>query len=315
MYPDQKAEWVLEQGNWKANDGDRACVDLWGASIMVDPHIQLLRVDTLNVPIEHILQVIQIIVLSAGRIVVGEGGGETGIPPVIFPHGRRQIPVIAIQNRLEILRSDTDVRLRVVTVASVRRAFVAGDLHHPDLARTASDAGVAAGFLECDGSEEDGGDLGFLGHVLEHGEVLGALREGVSVLLEYRCEVLVDQVVERNGGWGPAVTVDAAVEPVLVTVWTSSLGRLHGSIRIAALVTIRYDDSTVSSRCWLWGGIGGAGRIHGCSIRSGWHTTGGSPSFRRIRDVRTNGSIRRHRSSITMMVVVVSADFPAQTTS
>lgn len=227
-----------------------ACVDL-RASIVVDPHIQLVRADTLNEPIEHVLQIIQIIMLRAGRIVVGEARREPGIPPVIFSHGRGQIPVIVVQNRLEILRSDTDVRRRVVTVASICRAFLAGDLHHSDLARSAGDAGVAAGFLECDGGEEDGGDLCFLRHGFEHGEVLGALGEGVSVLLEYRCEVFVDQVVERHGRWDPTVTVDAAVEPVLVTVWSSSLGRLVGSIWIAALFTVRYDSSTVPSRCWL----------------------------------------------------------------
>jgi len=171
--------------------GVRACVDL-RARIMVDAHIQLRRVDTLKEPIEHVLQIIQIIVLSTGRVVVGEGGSETGIPPVIFAHGRSQIPIIAIQNRLEILRSDTDVRRRVVTVASIRRTFFTGDLHQSDLACTACDTGVAPGFLECDGGEEDGGDLGFVGHVLEYGEVLGTCGEGVSVLLEYRCEVLVD---------------------------------------------------------------------------------------------------------------------------
>jgi hypothetical protein len=119
---------------------------------------------------------------------------------------------------------------------------------------------LAAGFLECDGGEEDGWDARFVGHVLEHGEVLRAGVEGVAILLEDGREVFVNEVVERDWGWDPAVTVYAAVEPVLITIGTSSLGGIRRSIGITALVTMCLNNSTVSGLTWLWSRVRGRGR-------------------------------------------------------
>lgn len=105
--------------------------------------------------------------------------------------------------------------------------------------------------MECDGGEEDGRDAGFGSHGLEHREVRRAGGKGVAILLEHGCKVRIHEVLERDRGWDPSVTVYAAVEPVLIAIGTSSLGWLYSSIGTTTLFTIRLDNSTVSSRSWL----------------------------------------------------------------
>lgn len=152
--------------------------------------------------------------LSAGRVVVGEDGSETLVPSIVLSHGGGEISTVTIQDRLEILGSDADIRHGVKTVASIGGTFLRSDLHHPDFACATGDTGVAGGFLECDGGEEDGRDAGFGSHGLEHGEVRRAGSKGVAIPLEHGCEVRVHEVFERNRGWDPSATVYAAVEPV-----------------------------------------------------------------------------------------------------
>jgi hypothetical protein len=125
-------------------------------------------------------------------------------------------------------------------------------LHHANFTSATGDFGTAGRFLECDGGEEDGWDAGLGSHGLEHGEVWGARSEGVAILLENGGEIFVNEVVERDGGWDPTVTVHAAVEPVLIAIGTSILARLFSSIGATAFVTVCLDNSAVSSRSWLW---------------------------------------------------------------
>jgi hypothetical protein len=68
------------------------------------------------------------------------------------------------------------------------------------------------------------------------------------VLFEDLGEVFVDEVLEGDWGWDPAVAVDAAVEPVLVTVGTSSSRWVGSSIGVTALAASCNNDCTARSR-------------------------------------------------------------------
>lgn len=107
------------------DDGARRLLAVTGlAGVVINAHVQIRGVDTLEVPIEHILQVIQIVMLSAGRVVVGEGSGETLVPSIVLSHGGGEISIVTIQDSLEILGSDADIRHGVIAVASVTGAFL-----------------------------------------------------------------------------------------------------------------------------------------------------------------------------------------------
>jgi len=126
----------------------------------------------LEVPVEDELEIVEVVVLRAGGEVVCGGDGESGYPSVVRAHSTSHIPAtLVVDDSLEVLRSDTNVR-RGIEAVSVLRALFGGDLHHANLTRTAGDVWVAARFLKGDGSEEDGRDTGLGFHVLEDGEVV-----------------------------------------------------------------------------------------------------------------------------------------------
>lgn len=121
---------------------------------------------------------------------------------------------LIVDDGLEVLRANANVRLWIVAIAAVRGALFACDLHHANLARTAGDVGVAARLLKGDGSEEDGRDTGLRLHILEYREVVGARGEGVAVFLEDLAEIAVDEVIECDWRSNPSRAIDTAVEPV-----------------------------------------------------------------------------------------------------
>ena len=174
------------------------------ARVVIDAHVDATRIDTLQVPIEYVLQIIQVVVLRANRVVVRQRRRQSVIPPVVFPHRRSQVAVVRVQDGLEVLGPNLDVRHRVVAVAPVRGTLVTRDLHHSDLARPARRAWVAARLLERDRGEEDGWHAGLRRHVLEHAQVRLAWRKHAPGRREHCREVFVDEVVECDRGWNPA---------------------------------------------------------------------------------------------------------------
>lgn len=136
---------------------------------MVDAHIDRGGVYTLQVSVEHVLEIVEVVVLSASGIVVSTGDGETLIPSIVGSHSTGDISTaLVIDHVLEVASANADVGGSVVAVASVGGAFLAGDLHHANLASSTSDSGVAAGFLKSNGSEENGRNARRGLHILEH---------------------------------------------------------------------------------------------------------------------------------------------------
>jgi len=154
----------------------------------------------LEVSVEDILQVIEVVVLRADGIVVGEGNSEAIVPAIVVTHGRSEVAIVLVEDGLEVPGTNGNVCVRIVAVASVRGALFGGDLHHADFGRTTSHGRVAAGFLEGDGCDEDGGDASLSGHALEGGEVWCASGEGVVVLLKNGGEVFVHEFSSVTGG-------------------------------------------------------------------------------------------------------------------
>jgi hypothetical protein len=185
--------------------------------------------------------------LSANSIIVRRLDSETWSPTIIGTHRARDVSVtLIIEDGLEVLSTDVDIRLSVIAVGTIGRAFLARDLHHANLACTSSDRGVAAGFLEGDGCEEDFGDARVGGGGLEHGEILSACIKGRTTLVDDFGEVAVDEVREGDRRRDPTIAIDTAVDPVLVAVWTTCGSGRRNSIRIAALSAGSYDSGTWS---------------------------------------------------------------------
>jgi hypothetical protein len=257
-------------------DGQALAASL--ASVVVNAHVEAGRVDTLEVPVEDVLEIIEVVMLRADGIVVSECDGETKVPAIIISHGGSEVSIVLIENGLEVACTDANVDLGIIAVWSVRGALVRCDLHHSDLGRTTGHRGVATGFLEGDGGEEDGGDTGFGREAFEDVEVRCARGKGVVVLLEDGGEILVHEVLECDWGWHPAVTVDTAVEPVLVAVGSAGGSRVGNAIGVTALASSGNNDCTARA----WGSIWARGCRFFRASASGLLGTGGSGLWRRI---------------------------------
>jgi hypothetical protein len=184
---------------------------------VVDTHADGRGIDTLDVAVENVLDVVEIVVLSADCVVVGIKHGHPFAPSIVFAHSENDIAVGVVDHLLEVFGADADVGLGIVAAGVGRAigALLTGDLHHANLASAASNVGPASTLLKGDGSEENGRNAGLAGHVLKDREIVLAGSEDIAVLLEYGGKILVDHVLEGDRGWLPAlVTVDAAVKPV-----------------------------------------------------------------------------------------------------
>jgi len=229
------------------------------ASVVIDTHVQAAWVDTLEVSVEHVLEIVEVVVLRADGIVVGERDGQSIVPSIVVAHGRGEIAIVLVEDSLEVPRANANVDFGIVAVCAVGGALVGGDLHHADFGGASRDGGVAAGFLEGNRGEEDGGHAGFGGHAFEDVEVRCAGGEDAVIVLEDGGQVLVDEVLERDWGWHPACSVNTAVEPVLVAVGSAGGLWLGCSIGGTALPASSYDDARVgrsrarAGAAWLFG--------------------------------------------------------------
>ncbi|CAG8779172.1 900_t:CDS:1, partial [Acaulospora colombiana] len=160
--------------------------------VVVDTHIDGRGIDTLDVAVEDVLDVVEVVVLSADGIVVGIEHGHSLTPSVVVAHSLNDVSVCFVNHLLHVLGTDADVGLGVVAacIGITCGALFASDLHHTDFTSTASNVGSASAFLERDGGEQDGGDASFTGHGLEDMEVVLASTEDVTVLLEDGGEIL-----------------------------------------------------------------------------------------------------------------------------
>lgn len=184
------------------------------AGIVVDTHVEAAGFDALEIPIEDVLEIVEVIVLRTDGIVVGEGNGEAKVPAIVVAHGGSEIAIVLIEYSLEVAGTNANVDVGIIAIAAVRGALFGGDLHDADFGRTTGYRGVTSRFLKGDRSEEDGGDTSLGGHALKRGEVWSAGGKGAAIVLEDGCQVLVDEVIQSDRGWYPAIAVDAAVEPV-----------------------------------------------------------------------------------------------------
>lgn len=222
------------------------------ARVEVDAHVERVGVDALDVAVEDAVEVIEIVVLRANGIVVGSRDSQPTSPSVVLAHTGGDIAVVGVNPRLHVASTNANVGRRIIAIGAIGRALFARDLHHANLTGTTRNAGSASAFLEGDGSQEDGGDAGFVSQRLENVEVRCAGFKDVSWLLEDSGQVLVDNVLERDWWRDPTVTVDTAVEPVLRAVWSGRGGGIRGGIWITAWASSGLNDWT-SRVCWLAG--------------------------------------------------------------
>jgi len=204
------------------------------ASVVVDSHVETRGVDALEVPVEDILEIVEIVVLCANGIVVGCGNGESVEPSIVFSHGLSEIAIVAVEDSLEVLSANADIGHGIVAVGTVGRALLGSDLHHANLTSTTVCIRVAAGLLECDGSEEDGRNASLVRHGREHVEIGLASREWVSVFLENFGEVTINEVIKRDWRRDPTITINAAVEPVFISIGTASSSRIGDGVGVSA---------------------------------------------------------------------------------
>jgi len=97
------------------DDSERALHTLV-ASVVVDAHVERGGVDTLEVTIEHVLEIIEVVMLGARRVIVGEGDGKTKVPPIIISHRSGNIPIILIKHGLKVPSANPNVDLGIIAV-------------------------------------------------------------------------------------------------------------------------------------------------------------------------------------------------------
>jgi len=220
------------------------------ASVMVDSHVETRGVDALEVPIEDVLEVVEIVVLSANGVIVGLCDGESVLPSIVLSHGLSEVAIVAVEDILEVFGADADIGHGIVAVGTIGRALLGSDLHHANLTSTTVCIRVAAGLLECNGSEEDGRNASLIRHGREHVEIGLASSEWVSVFLENFGEVTIDEVIKSDWGRNPTITINAAVEPVLISIGTAGSSRIRNSIRVSAWRARGLNDGpSTSLRC------------------------------------------------------------------
>lgn len=152
-------------GKWVSSELGEAIRS--SAGVVVDTHVEAAGVDALKIPIEDVLEIVEVVVLRAYGIVVGEGNGEAKVPAIVVAHSGGEIAVVLVENGLEVAGTNGNVGVSIIAVATVRRALFGGDLHDANFGRTTSYRGVASGLLKGDRGEENGGHTSLSGHALE----------------------------------------------------------------------------------------------------------------------------------------------------
>lgn len=54
---------------------------------MIGAHLQLVGINSLKKSVEYVLEIVQVVVLGADRVVVGLFHGQSSVPPVVPTHG------------------------------------------------------------------------------------------------------------------------------------------------------------------------------------------------------------------------------------
>lgn len=193
-------------------------------------------VDTLQVAVENVLEVVEVVSLTASALVVGICFGHTRGPSIVATESCGNIASAVTKNGIEILASDINVGLGIVAgvVGVAVWALVWGDLHQSDFAVWSSCTGIAGRFLQGDRSEEDGWNASLTCYSIEVVEVALARSKDAVGLTEGIFERNVDHVAQVDGGRNPSTASDTAIEPIFRTVWTATRGWAGRSIWITA---------------------------------------------------------------------------------
>jgi len=158
-----------------------------------DAHVERAGVNTLQVPIEHSLEIIEIAPLSTRRPSIGITLGHAREPPVVHAHGLSEVPPDRVRRARQVAGSNANVRSGVETVP-IRRAFLARELHETVFAIGSASVSVAGRFLEGDGGEEDGGEASLSSVIVEIAQIVAAGVEQAVGVVDDRTEVDVFNV-------------------------------------------------------------------------------------------------------------------------
>ena len=169
-------------------------------------------VDTLHVPVEHGLQIVQIAPLSTRRPLVVISLGKARVPAIVETHREREVAAIAVDAAGKVLGTDGDVGFRVEARVVLDGALVGRDLHQPVFAIGTARARLAAGLLGGNRGEEDSRDADLARDLVEDVDVL---RTGGEHLTGTSCapQVGVNHVAGVDRWWDPTAAGNAAGEP------------------------------------------------------------------------------------------------------
>ncbi len=89
---------------------------------MVDTHVEAAGFDALEIPIEDVLEIVEVIVLRTDGIVVGEGNGEAKVPAIVVAHGGSEIAIVLIEYSLEVAGTNANVDVGIAGIEKVNGA-------------------------------------------------------------------------------------------------------------------------------------------------------------------------------------------------
>lgn len=77
-------------------------------------HVEAGNVETLEVTTEHVLEVTEVTMSSADRIVVGERDRKIKVPVIIVSRGGCDNSVVSVEVILDVSRANADIDLGVI---------------------------------------------------------------------------------------------------------------------------------------------------------------------------------------------------------
>lgn len=101
-------------GYWQARRGTRLSTRGALSKCGVDMYIEAGRVDTPEVTVEHVLEVIQAIMLSADRMVAAQRDHKTKASAITVSHSGCDNSVVLVEDAIDVSRAKPKIDLGVI---------------------------------------------------------------------------------------------------------------------------------------------------------------------------------------------------------
>ncbi len=176
--------------------------------------------------VEHLVQVVQVVLGIAVALVLGSGSalnGQAQLPSVVLADSLQDASTARVQSALKVLGTGVNVEPRVFAVSTgSTTTLVRGDLHETLLTVAAGSGRVAGRFLHGEGHEDGSGDTVSLFGGLEGPKVvLAGSKDGRVGSLGGRDDL---ELIKANLGRVPTTRGNTTVEETLRTVGLLAVG-------------------------------------------------------------------------------------------